>query len=66
MVYIFELKQATCTKMGLSLLHSSLTATSIKVNKSSGNGPCWLIQTLFQQSNHDGSLNFYRIASKHL
>ena len=46
MAYIFGLKQAT--KMGLSLLHSPLTATSIRVNKSSGTGPRWLIQTLFQ------------------
>ena len=64
MAYIFGLKQAT--KMGLSLLHSPLTATSIMVNKSSGTGLCWLIQTLFQQSNHDGVLNFYRIANKRL
>ena len=49
MVYIFELKQAT--KMGLSLLHSPLTATSIRVNKFSCTGLCWLTQTLFQQSN---------------
>ena len=51
MAYIFGLKQAT--KMGLSLLHSPLTATSITVKKSSGTGRCWLIQTLFQLSNHD-------------
>ena len=43
MAYIFGLKQAT--KMGLNLLHSPLTATSITVNKSSGTGQCWLIQT---------------------
>jgi len=63
-VYVCGLKQAT--KMGLSLLHSPLTATSIWVNKSFGTGLCWLIQTLFQQNNHDGVLNFYRIANKHL
>jgi len=56
MAYIFGLKQAT--KMGFSLLHSPLTATSITVNKSSGTGLCRLIQTLFQQRNHDGVLNF--------
>jgi len=38
MAYIFGLKQAT--KMGLSLLHSPLIATSIMVNKSSGTGLC--------------------------
>ena len=64
MAYIFGLKQAT--KMRLSLLHSPLTTTSIRVNKSSGTGLCWLIQTLFQQSNHDGVLNFYRIANERL
>ena len=64
MAYISGLKQAT--KMELSLLHSPLTATSITVNKSSGIGLCWLIQTLFQQSNHNGVLNFYRIANMHL
>ena len=64
MAYIFGLKQGT--KMGLSLLHSPLTATSITVNKPSGPGLCWLIQTLFQQSNHDCVLNFYRITNKHL
>ena len=64
MAYIFGLKQAT--KMGQSLLHSPLTATSIMVNKFSGTGQCWLIQTSFQQSNHDGMLNFYRIANKRL
>ena len=64
MAYICELKQAT--KMGLGLLHSPLTATSIRVNKSSGTGLYLLIQTLFQQNNHDGGLNFYRIANKHL
>ena len=32
MAYIFGLKQVT--KMGLSLLHLPLTATSIRVNKS--------------------------------
>ena len=64
MAYIFGLKQAT--KMGLSLLYSPLTATSIRVNKFSGTGLCWLIQTLFQQSNHDGMLNFYRIENKDL
>jgi len=64
MAYIFGLKQAM--KMGLSLLHSPLTATSIRVNKFSGIGLCWLIQTLFQQNNHDGVLNFYRIANKRL
>ena len=55
MAYIFGLKQAK--RMGLSLLHSSLTATFIRVNKSSCTGLCWLIQTLFQESNHDGTLN---------
>ena len=64
MAYIFGLKQAT--KMGLSLLHSPLTATSIAVNKSSGTSLCWLIQTLFQQSNHNSGLNFYCIANKRL
>ena len=64
MAYIFGLIQAT--KMGLSLLHSPLTVTSITVNKASGTGVGWLIQALFQQSNHDGVLNFYRIANKHL
>ena len=64
MAYISGLKQAT--KMGLSLLHSPLTATSIRVNKSSGTGLCWLIQSLFQQNNHDGVPNFYRIANKRL
>jgi len=64
MTYICGLKQAT--KMGLSLLHSPLTATSVRVKKTSGTGLCWLIQTLFQQSNHDGVLNFYRIANKRL
>ena len=39
-------------KMGLSLLHSPLTATSIKFTST---GPCWLIQTLFQQRNHYGT-----------
>ena len=62
MAYIFGLKQAM--KMGLSLLHSPLTATSIRLNKSTGAGLCWLIQTLFQQNNHDDVLNFYRIANK--
>ena len=62
MAYIFGQKQAT--KMGLSLLHSPLTATSIRANKSSATGLCWLIQTLFQQINHDGMLNFYRIENK--
>jgi len=47
MAYIFGLKQAT--KMGLNLLRSPLTATSIRVNKFSSTSPCWLIQTLFQQ-----------------
>ena len=47
MAYICRLNQAT--RMGLSLLHSLLTATTIWVNKSSGTGMCWLIQTLFQQ-----------------
>ena len=56
MAYIFGLKQAT--KMGLSLLHSPLTALSIRVNKSSCTSLCWLIQTLFKQNNHDGMLNF--------
>ena len=46
MAYIFGLKQAN--KMGLSLLHSPLTATSIRAFKSSGTGLCWLMQTLFQ------------------
>ena len=55
MAYIFILKQAT--KMGFSLLHSPLTATS---------SLCWVIQTLFQQSNHNGMLNLYRIANKRL
>jgi len=64
MAYIFELKQAT--KMGLDLLHSPLTATSSRVNKFSCTGLCWLIQTLFQHSNHDGMLNLYRIANKRL
>ena len=64
MAYIFGLKPAT--KMGLSLLHSLLTATSIRVNKSSCTGLCRVIQTLFQQSNHEGTLNFYRIANKRL
>ena len=66
MAYIFGLKQAT--KMGLSLLHSPLTATSIMVNMSSGSSLCWLIQTLFQQNNYVGVLNFYRITNtcKHL
>ena len=64
MAYIFGLKPAT--KMRLSLLHSPLTATSITVNKSYGTGLCWLIQTLFQQNNHDGVLNFYCIANKRL
>jgi len=64
MAYIFGLKQAT--KIGLSLLHSPSTAASITVNKSSGTGLCWLIQTLFQQSNHDGVVNFYHIANKRL
>ena len=64
MAHIFGLKQAT--KMGLSLLHSPLTAISITVNKSSGTGLCWLVQTLFQQSNHDGMSNFYRIVNKRL
>ena len=64
MAYIFGLKQAI--KMVLSLLHSPLTATSIRVNKSSFTGLCWLIQTLFQQSNHDDTLNFYHIANKRL
>jgi len=50
MAYIFGLKQAT--KMELSLLYSQLTATYIRVNKFSGTGLCWLIQTLFQQINH--------------
>jgi len=49
MAYIFGLKQAT--KLVLSLLHSPLTTTSIRVNKSSCTGLCWLIQTLFQQVN---------------
>ena len=62
MAYIFGLKQAT--KMGLNLLHSPLTAIPIRVNKFSCTGLCWLIQTLFQQSNHDGVLNFYRITNK--
>ena len=61
MAYTFELKQAT--KMGLSLLHSPLTAISIRVNKSD---LCWLLQTLFQQSNHDGTLNLYGILNKHM
>jgi len=61
MAYIFGMKQAT--KMRLSLLHSALTATSFKVNKSSGTSLCWLIQTPFPQSNHDGMLNFNRIVS---
>ena len=61
MAYIFGLKQAM--KM-VSLLYSPLTATSIRVNKSSCTSLCWLMQTLFQQSNHDGVLNFYRIANK--
>ena len=61
MAYILQ-----ATKMGLSLLHSPLTATSITVNKSSGTSLCWLMQSLFQQSNHDGELNFYCIANKHL
>ena len=47
MAYICGPKQAM--KMELSLLHSPLTATSIKANKSTGTGLCWLIQTLFQQ-----------------
>ena len=63
MAYILVLEQAT--KMGLSLLQSPLTATSIIVHKSFGTSLCWLIQTLFQQSNHDGVLNFYRIANNH-
>ena len=62
MAYIFGLKQAM--KMGLSLLHSPLTTTSIRVNRSSGTSLCWLIQTLFQQKDHDDMLNFYRIANK--
>ena len=45
MVYIFGQKQAA--KMGLSLLYSPLTATSIKVNKSFGVSLCWPMQTLF-------------------
>jgi len=64
MAYIFELKQAK--KMGLSLLHSPLTATSITVNKSSDTGLYWLIQKLFQQSNYNGMLNFYHITNKRL
>jgi len=64
MAYIFGQKQAM--KMGLSSLYSTLTATSIRVNKSSFTGLCWLIQTLSQQKNHDGVLNFYRIANKRL
>ena len=62
MAYICGLKQAM--KLGHSLLHSPLTATSITVNKSSGTHLCWLIQTLFQQSTYDGVLNFYRITNK--
>ena len=49
-----------------SLLHSPLTATSIRVNKSSCTSLCWLMKTLFQQSNHDGMQNFYPITIKHL
>ena len=64
MAFIFGLKQAI--KMGLSLLHSPLTATSITVNKSSCTGLCSLIQTLFQQSNRDGVLNFYHVANERL
>jgi len=64
MAYIFGLKRAT--KMGLNLLHSPITATSITVNKSSGTSLCYQIKALFQQSNHDGVLNFYRITNKHL
>ena len=41
MAYIFGLKQATM--MGLSLLHSPLTATSDKVDNSSGINLRWLI-----------------------
>jgi len=63
MAYIYGVKQAT--KMGLCLLQSSSTATSITVNKSPGTGLYWLMQTLFQQSNHDGMLNLYRITNKH-
>ena len=64
MVYIFGLKQAT--KMGLILLHLPLTITFITINKSSGTDLCWLVQTLFQQTNHDGMLNLYYIANKRL
>ena len=49
MAYIFGQKQTA--KMGLSLLHSPL---NIRANKSSCTGLCWLMQTLFHQSNHDG------------
>ena len=62
MAYIFGLKQAT--KMGLNLLHLPLTATSIRENQYSCTGLCLLIQTLFQQSNHNGMLNFHRIMNK--
>jgi len=64
MAYICGLKQAK--KMRLSLLHSPLTATSIRVNKSTGTSLCWLIQTLCQQNNYNDVLNFYRIANKRL